>query len=135
MNTRARLVQLKGIPDDRGLLVIGESGQHQPFVTRRFFVIRDVPVGASRGAHAHRECEQLVVVLSGSCRISLIDAQGKDDLTLGSPLDALYVPTMVWLETKDFAPGTVMLVLASHGYDPDDYIRSLREFLLAIAKV
>ena len=133
MNTTAQLVHFQSLPDARGLLGVGEVGAHLPFTPVRFFAIRDVPPDAARGSHAHRQCEQLVIVLSGSCRLTLIDAQGRDELTLDSPLQGLYVPPMVWLEQSAFTAGTVVLVLASHGYDASDYIRSMAEFREAIA--
>jgi hypothetical protein len=36
---------------------------------------------------------------------------------------------MVWGSQYRFEPGTVLFVLASLPYDPDDYIRSYDEFL------
>ena len=127
MKTRARVVPIEQFSDDRGTLSVGETGDTLPFTPVRFFIISDVPPGAARGRHAHRLCHQFLVVLHGSCRLSLTDQNGHDDVTLASPTTGLHIPPLTWGELSEFAPDTVVLVLASHPYDADDYIRSLDE--------
>ena len=133
MNTRCELRPLLGFSDHRGLLVVGEAGAQLPFTPARLFVITQAPADAIRGQHAHRRCHQVVIALSGSCRAVLNDGAGRDELTLDSALEGLYVPPLLWLELSAFAPGTVVLVLASEPYDADDYIRSLPEFLQIVS--
>ena len=128
MQTVAQLVSLPLFSDERGLLSYGEIGEHLPFTPVRFFATTHVPRSTIRGRHAHRTCEQLLIVLQGSCRILLLDGSGSDVVTLDSPTVGLHIPPEVWVEQSDTAPGTVVLVLASEKYEPDDYIRSLDEF-------
>jgi len=35
----------------------------------------------------------------------------------------------IWRELEDFSSGSVCLVLASHKYDENDYIRDYQEYL------
>ena len=127
MNTRASVVPIEQFSDDRGTLSVGQTGGTLPFTPVRFFIISDVPPGATRGRHAHRQCHQFLIVVSGSCRLALTDQHGRDDLTLSSPATGIHIPPMTWGELSEFAPDTVVLVLASHPYDVGDYIRSLDE--------
>lgn len=41
----------------------------------------------------------------------------------------LYLPAMVWKEMYDFSSDSVLLVLASECYDPEEYIRSYDDFV------
>ncbi len=127
MRTSARIVQLPTFSDARGMLSVGELGAALPFEPKRFFLVCDVPATAVRGAHAHKHCHQFVIVPRGSCRLTLIDTNGRDDIMLSSPAVGVHIPPMVWGEQSDFAPDTVVLVLASDRYDAGDYIRSLDE--------
>ena len=127
MNTSATIIQLDQYTDGRGTLSVGQTGGAIPFRPNRFFLISDVPGTAVRGGHAHRQCHQFLTVVHGSCRLTLIDKHGRDELTLSSPAVGVHIPPMIWNDLSQFAPETVVLVLASHTYDADDYIRSLDE--------
>lgn len=126
-------MHLPNFTDERGSLVFGELGAQLPFAPVRYFAITDAPANAVRGMHAHLSCQQLVVVLRGSCRMVLVDGFGRDEVTLDSPTLGLHIPAMVWGEQTDFAPGTVVLVLASDKYDPSDYVRSFTRFMEMVA--
>jgi dTDP-4-dehydrorhamnose 3,5-epimerase-like enzyme len=128
VNTRARLVPLSRFDDQRGQLIVGEFDAQLPFVPQRFFALAGMTPDTVRGRHAHRRCEQVVVVLRGSCRIELLDAGGRDVVVIDSPSEALYIPAMIWADVLAFAPGSIVLVLASDPYDEGDYVRSLNEF-------
>lgn len=128
MNTRARLIPVWHCDDQRGQLIVGEFAA-LPFVPQRFFALTGMASDTVRGRHAHRRCEQIVVVLSGSCRVELLDAGGRDALVLDAPVMALHIPPMVWADLLEFSPGAIVLVLASDSYDEGDYVRSLSDFL------
>ena len=128
MNSGARVFRLARFPDSRGVLTVAER-QSLPFTPARFFMISDVPAGALRGGHAHKSCHELIVAVSGSFKLTVVDRNGRDEIVLAAPDVAVHVPPGVWLEQTEFAPSTSVLVLASHEYDPNDYIRSLDELL------
>lgn len=115
--------------DERGSLVALEAGKDVPFDIRRAYYIFGTLEGVSRGFHAHRALQQLVVALSGSCDILLDNGTEQVRVTLDRPDRGLTLPPMVWHEMHDFSPGCVLLVLADDLYDEADYIRNHNDFM------
>jgi UDP-2-acetamido-3-amino-2,3-dideoxy-glucuronate N-acetyltransferase len=125
----ASLHRLVRADDLRGSLVSGEVEGHIPFAPRRFFSVMDVPSKDVRGAHAHRVCQQFLVCQTGSVAVVLDDGQLREEVILEDPQFGLYVPPLVWSVQYRYTRDAVLLVLASHAYDPRDYIRDYDEFL------
>jgi acetyltransferase-like isoleucine patch superfamily enzyme/dTDP-4-dehydrorhamnose 3,5-epimerase-like enzyme len=125
----ARLVQLDKAVDMRGALIAGETARHVPFDPQRFFVVHDVPTAEVRGAHAHRQCEQFLVCLRGSVHAIVDDGTARGECRLDDPRRGLYMPAMTWGTQYRYSEDAVLLVLASHPYDADDYIRDYDDFL------
>lgn len=122
----------KSFYDKRGSLVAIEGGQDVPFNIERLYYITDVPQGMERGAHSHKDLEQVLICLNGSVKIR-VESDKKKVFTLENPNQALYLGPMVWREMYDFSEHSVLLVLASHHYEPDDYIKDYNMYKL-IAK-
>ena len=131
MNTveDCKLMKLKKIGDPRGNLTFVESGVDIDFEIKRIYYIYDVPSGEYRGAHAHRELEQLMIALSGSFDVILDDGKCKRTVNLNNPAIGLYITKEIWREMSNFSAGSVCLVLASDHYDEHDYIRNYEQFL------
>ena len=123
-----RIIELPKIVDHRGNLTFIEGGRHVPFEPKRVYYLYDVPGGAARGGHAHRQLEQFIVAANGSFTVITDDGTGRRDFYLNRSYYGLYLPTMTWREIDNFSSGSVCLVLASHLYDADDYIRDYDEF-------
>lgn len=124
------LVELdKHHSDRRGNLTVVENGTTLPFNSKRVYYLYDVPGGASRGAHAHKTLEQLIVAASGSFKVSLDDGTNKKTFFLNRPYQGLYVKPGMWRNLEDFSSGAVCMVLASEVYQPEDYIRDYNTFL------
>ena len=100
-----------------------------PFPVKRVFYSYSVPAGQARGAHAHKECHQLLVAVNGSFEVVLDDGINTRIVKLDNPKVGLHIPPHVWAEEREFHIGTICLVLASHEYDAQDYIRSYEDFL------
>jgi acetyltransferase-like isoleucine patch superfamily enzyme/dTDP-4-dehydrorhamnose 3,5-epimerase-like enzyme len=126
-----QLVALDRAVDMRGALVAGETSKHIPFVPERFFVVHEVPTQEVRGAHAHRRCEQFLVCLRGSVNAIVDDGTARAEYLLDGPDTGLYMPAMTWGTQYRYSDDAVLLVIASHAYDPKDYIRDYDEFLQA----
>ena len=124
-----RTIELPKIADPRGNLTFVEGGNHIPFDIRRVYYLYDVPGGSDRGAHAHRTLHQFVVAMSGSFDIVLNDGDRQRRFHLNRSYFGLYVCPMMWRTIDNFSSGGVCMVLASHVYDPADYIRDYDEFL------
>lgn len=115
--------------DRNGNLTVVENGATLPFDVKRVYYIYDVPGGESRGAHAHRELEQLIVAASGSFTVTLDDGKSKRSFFLNRPYQGLYVKPGLWRDLVDFSSGAVAMVLASDVYKKEDYIRDYNEFV------
>ena len=116
------MVSLTSIVDERGLLAVGDVGGAIPFDVRRVFTVSGVPADAVRGGHAHRECHQLLVAVKGSVRVNIRDSAGSHSVMLSNPAVGAYIPPGVFAQQAQFTDDAVLMVLASHPYDPDDYI-------------
>ena len=127
----AQIVQLPKIEDVRGNLTFVESQGAIPFDIKRVYYLYDVPGGASRAAHGHRELQQLVIAMAGSFDITIDDGLKKTTYSLNRSYYGLYIPPMSWRDLDNFSSGAVCLVLASEFYDESDYFRDYDQFIKA----
>lgn len=111
-----------------------ESGKEIPFDIKRIYYLYDVPGGAERGEHAHKDLHQLIIAMSGSFDVVLDDGTAKKRFHLSRSYYGLYVCPMIWRVLENFSYGAVCLVLASNLYDEDDYYRDYEEYLSARGK-
>jgi dTDP-4-dehydrorhamnose 3,5-epimerase-like enzyme len=59
----------------------------------------------------------------------LDDGHKRVEMKLDSPTRGLHIPPGVWSVQFKYSSNAVLVVLASHVYDPDDYIRDYANFL------
>ncbi len=123
------IIELPKVHDPRGNLSFIEGGHHIPFDIRRAYYIYDVPGGESRGGHAHKTLQQLIVAVAGSFTVNLDDGQTRLSFFLNHPWLGLYIPPGYWRTLDDFSSGAVCMVLASEHYDTEDYIYEYTDFL------
>ena len=123
-----RLIDLPKIIDPRGNLTVAEQQREVPFHMERVYWTYDVPSGESRGGHAHKECEEVIVAVSGSFDVTLDDGEARETYHLNHPYQGLYVGTGIWRTLEDFSSGAVCLVMASHLFEEEDYIRDYDEY-------
>lgn len=115
--------------DDRGQLVALEEMKDIPFAIKRVYYMYDTVTGVRRGYHAHRELEQILVCINGTCKVLLDNGEEKKIVYLEKRYEGLYIPPGVWREMYDFSADAVLMALASEVYDEVDYIRDYEEFL------
>jgi dTDP-4-dehydrorhamnose 3,5-epimerase-like enzyme len=127
-----KIIELPKITDPRGNLTFIEARQHIPFDIQRVYYLYDVPGGAERGGHAHKELHQLIIAMSGSFDVVLDDGTEKRRFHLNRSYYGLYVCPLIWRELDNFSSGSVCLVLASNRYDEDDYFRDFDTFVQAL---
>lgn len=127
---------LPAFHDARGGLFALETGAPLPFALARVYYI--IPAEAtnfrseaipSRGFHAHKVLQQVAVCVQGSCRFILDTGEVREEITLSSPAEGLYIGAGVWREMHDFSPDCVLMVLADQPYQSQDYILQYAEFL------
>lgn len=123
------LCELNKMHDPEGNLTYMYENVHVPFSINRVFYSYDIPGGESRGAHAHKKCHQFLIAASGSFEVVLDDGVNKRTVLLNRPFWGLHVPPGIWAAEQGFSSGSICLVLASHGYEEDDYIRSYDDYL------
>lgn len=124
-----RIIDLPKIHDPRGNLTFIEGNNHVPFDIQRVYYLYDVPGGAERGGHAHKELHQLIVAMSGSFDVVLDDGDNEKRIHLNRSYYGLYVCPMIWRELDNFSSGSVCMVLASIKYDAADYYRDYEQFV------
>lgn len=114
--------------DERGSLVVVETGSGCPFPIRRVYWVFGTMEGVSRGLHAHLKTRQLAVCVSGACTMLMDDGEVREAVRLDAPNKGLLIEPMVWHEMHDFTADCVLLVLADAPYDESDYIRDRARF-------
>ena len=124
------IIELPKIYDPRGNLTVAEQMKNVPFEVKRVYWTYDVPSGESRGGHAHKECVEFIIAVSGSFTVSLDDGRGnRKDYHLNHPWQGLLVNTGIWRTLEDFSSGAVCLVLAEDPFDATDYIYDYNDFI------
>ena len=114
--------------DVRGGLVVVEARKQTSFDILRVYFIYGNEQNEARGFHAHRELQQLVICVAGSCKVVLDNGEKREDVLLEQPNQGLLIDKMTWREINSFSPDCVLLVLASKHFDEADYIRDYDEF-------
>lgn len=130
MNRKSpKILSFPEFSDERGSLSSVEGSTHIPFDIKRVFYIYNVPENKNRGGHAHKKCEQVVIVLNGSFDVIVDDGKTKALYKLKKPNEALYIPNGFWNEVENFSKNSSCLVLCSKTYDENDYIREYEDFV------
>jgi len=131
---KAQKLKFKQLGDDRGHLVVVEGLKDIPFDIKRIFYIYGSDSDVVRGQHANRKTEFVLINVSGTSKVEVDDGKEKRIFDLDEPHVGIYLPSMVWKDMFDFSPDSVLLVLASEVFDPDEYIRDYDEYLKEINK-
>ncbi|WP_352421232.1 FdtA/QdtA family cupin domain-containing protein [Proteiniphilum sp.] len=122
------IIEIEKHQHEKGNISVIENRKSIPFDVKRVFYLYDIPGGEDRGAHAHKECHQFMVAVSGAFDIVLDDGKSKRIVTLNRPYFGLHIPPGIWAGEIGFSSGAVCLVLTSHPYDEGDYIRDYNQF-------
>ena len=123
------LIHLGKISFEQCNLTVIENDKRFPFNVKRVFYLYDIAGGESRGAHAHHECHQFLIAASGSFEVTLDDGTFKRQVFLNRPDIGLHILPGIWASEVNFSSGAICLVLASHEYNEQDYIRKYQDFL------
>lgn len=125
------IIKIPKIEDPRGNLSVIEKDV-LPFEMKRVYYLYDVPSGAERGGHSHKEQQEFLIALSGSFDVILNDGKEEKTVTLNKPFEGLLIANGIWRELKNFSSGAVCLVVASDVFEEADYIRDFEEFKKSI---
>ncbi|MFM8185609.1 MAG: sugar 3,4-ketoisomerase [Alphaproteobacteria bacterium] len=117
-----KLIDFHIFGDDRGSLVSLEANNNIPFDIKRVYYIFDTKKDVVRGKHAHKNLQQILIAVNGSCKVLLDNKKEKQVFELNNPAQGLYIKNNVWREMFDFSSDCVLMVLASEIYIKEDYI-------------
>ncbi|MCI8812197.1 MAG: WxcM-like domain-containing protein [Oscillibacter sp.] len=120
--------------DGRGQLIAVEGERDVPFPIRRVYYMYGVGEGIRRGYHAHKQLEQILICMHGSCKIFLDNGRERESVLLDSPGVGLYIGRNMWREMYEFSPDAVLVVLASMPYAESDYIRDYDQFISYVSR-
>lgn len=125
-------IKLEERLDNRGALHFLELTE-VPFEIRRLFNINVTDLSHQRGGHAHKKCWQLMLSLDSDVSVYINDSSESEAITL-SPGYGLVIPPLNWITITFTVSHSSLLVLASHKFDENDYIRNKSEFEKLIAE-
>lgn len=120
--------------DERGMLIALEEFRDIPFEIKRVYYLYDTKPQVHRGFHAHKSLEQILICITGSCKIRLDNGKEQKVVSLEKPYEGLYISHNIWREMYDFSTDAVLMVLASEPYHEEDYIRNYDDFLSMITQ-
>jgi len=127
---QVRILFFQECGDDRGKLVIAEGGRDIPFDMKRIFYIYGTEENVIRGQHANRKSKFVLINVSGTSKVLVKDGKGNERvISLDRPHMGVYLPEMIWKDMYDFSKDSVLLVLSSEHYDPEEYIRDYEDFV------
>jgi len=127
--SEVKLINLPKIEDPRGNLSFIEEENHIPFKIERTYWIYDVPGGQTRGGHAFKEQQELIVALSGSFDVVVNDGSEHKTYSLNRSYFGLFLPAGLWREMNNFSTNSLAMVISSTVFCHDDYIREYEDFL------
>jgi len=123
------IIELQQVTDPRGNLTVVEHGRGCPFDIRRVFYLYDIPANATRGGHAHKLMNELIIAVAGTFEVVVTDGVTTDVYTLDRPDKGLLLPAGYWRSLRGFSEGSVGLSLCDTDFDEADYIRDFNHFL------
>ncbi|MFD2442769.1 sugar 3,4-ketoisomerase [Bacillus sp. CGMCC 1.16607] len=126
---KSELTNFAKIEDVRGILISLEALRDIIFEIKRVYYIYNTKANLSRGFHAHKNLQQQIICVSGSCEVVLDNGKEKRCYHLNEPHQGLFVDKMIWHEMHNFSENCVLIVLASDYYNEEDYIRDYEDFI------
>lgn len=123
------VLPLNKVHNRAGNITIVEGNKNVPFDIKRVYYLYDVPGGEARGGHAHKTLYQLIIAVGGSFDVLLDDGTNKKVVKLNRPDYGLLIVPGIWRELFEFSSGATCMVLASHAFDENDYIRRYNSFI------
>ncbi len=124
-----KILDFPKILDPRGNLTFVQNPTHIPFEIKRVFWLYDVPGGETRGGHAYKEQDEVIIALSGSFDVVITQPDGSTrKFSLNRSYYGLYVPALTWRHIENFSTNSVGFHLSSLEYNANDYIRDFEIF-------
>lgn len=123
-------INIRNQNDHRGKLGFLECKEDIPFNIQRVFYILGAKKNEIRGKHAHKRCNQFLISLKGSIKITCDDGSNKKVYKLDHPYEGLLIPPLIWGEQHYLSKESILIVLSDYNYDEEEYIRDYDNFIL-----
>ena len=121
-------LNFKALEDERGSLIALEAMKSIPFEIKRVYYLFATKEDVTRGLHAHKALKQVMICITGNCKVTLDDGVKRESISLDSADKGILVEGLIWREMSDFSSDCVLLVIASELFKESDYIRNYKEF-------
>ena len=121
-----KVINLNIFSKASGKLFAIENYVGVPWEIKRVFIVTTENFEI-RGDHAHKNCNQAFVALSGQILLKSFDGSHETSFTLLPMKKSLCVPPHIWVNLE-MSPGSVLMVLADKLFDEEDYIRNKQDF-------
>ncbi len=113
--------------EDRGTTYIQEFPLY--ILTKRMFFIENVPANVVRGKHANKNTNQLLICIAGTIRVKYNDGKNKAGEVFLEKGNSFYLKARTYVEMDFSGPEAILMVLADHKYDKNEYINGWDNFL------
>ena len=125
-----KLIKFKKIDEsEKGCLTVAQYSENIPFSIKRVFWIHGMISKTTRGNHAHRRLQSVVICLKGSVKVWLEDPFNHTFFfELSDSQTGLFIPSLYW-EKFEFSLDSILLVLCSELYEQNDYIWKRQDFI------
>lgn len=124
MISKPTIINFPKIEDPRGNLTFLQNPDQIPFEIKRVFWTYDVPGGETRGGHAYKNQEEIIIALSGSFDVIIKNAKGNlEKFSLNRSYYGLYLPALTWRHMENFSTNALSLHVSSTEFNASDYIR------------
>lgn len=127
--SKPKIIQLPIVNEAVGNLSFVQNFDQIPFEIKRVFWIYDVPGGETRGGHAFKNQQEVIIAISGSLDIVVVDPEGVETkYCLNRSYFGLYIPTLHWRHLENFSTNAVTVHLSNYDFAEEDYIRDYNQF-------
>lgn len=113
-----QLLEFPSFKDQRGTLTVIEKAL--PFAIQRVYYIYGTNE-LDRGGHRHLVGRQALICLHKKCIVQVKTESFVQEFILSKPHQCLLLEAEEW-HKLNFEPDSILLVLASHHYDPKNYV-------------
>jgi hypothetical protein len=129
MSSLVEDVHLQKFRDVSGALDVSEFFLEFGFISKRIYILHEIPKFAERGGHAHKQLEQIFFSLQGTFQVKISDGKINEDRFLSADGPGILLRRGLWRELMNFSTDAICLVLASEPYEPLDYVNSYEDYL------
>ncbi len=115
-----------------GNLIPFSFAKNLPFKPKRIFLVYGNR-GYVRAKHAHYECNQYIIAISGKIEISYQTKKSKSKIIISNKIKrGFFSKPLTWIELKFLTNNCILMVFCDTEYKYSDYIVNYKKFLKLI---